>query len=100
MIKNAATTACSAHADCVSHAWSALAYQMLNHFMEMNPVAARNGFLTELYLEFASSRGLPEPPDRRAFGAVINRAVRNGLIVKSGYREDRFCSPKSLWRKA
>lgn len=35
-----------------------------------------------------------------AIGAIIQRAARAGLIVKAGYREDKFCSPKTLWRRA
>lgn len=88
------------HADHVEPTWSTMASDMLAEFLEMTPVAAKTGFLTEFFLDFARSRSLPDPPDRRAFGAVMNRAARKGLIVKSGYAEDRFCSPKTVWRKA
>ena len=88
------------HADRVSHAWSVLAYQELVRFLNLNPVCARDGFLAQEYVASARLHKIPEPPDRRAFGAIIQRAARAGLIVKAGYREDKFCSPKTLWRRA
>ena len=83
------------HADRVSHAWSVLAYQMLIDYLRYD-----GPFLAEEYVAWAKDGGIPDPPDNRAFGAIIQRAARAGLIVKAGYREDRYCSPKTLWRRA
>jgi hypothetical protein len=86
------------HADRVSHAWSALAFMFVQQYASRRTEGER--FLTEDIVKAASEWGVTDPPDRRAWGAVINRAVRAGFIVRDGYREDRYCSPKSLWRKA
>ena len=86
------------HADRVSHAWSVLAYQYVQWWLRhCKPDAT---FLSENIIGFATEWGAPEPPDSRAWGAIIQRAARAGLIVKAGYREDKFCSPKTLWRRA
>lgn len=82
------------HADRVSHAWSVLAYQFVQHYL-----AYDGPFLAEELVRAAYDYGIPEPPDARAWGAIMNRAARAGLIVKAGYREDRYCSPKTLWRR-
>ena len=84
------------HADRVSHAWSVLAYQTLIEYIRYTDTY----FLAEDFTGYALARHVPKPPDNRAFGAIIQRAARAGLIVKAGYREDRYCSPKTLWRRA
>ena len=89
------------HADRVSHAWSVLAYQTLIDYLNYrNNTGTDAGFLAEDFTGYALARRVPKPPDNRAFGAIIQRAARAGLIVKAGYREDRYCSPKTLWRRA
>jgi hypothetical protein len=57
-------------------------------------------FLAEDVIESYSRCGLPEPPDGRAWGAVIRRAAKLGAIQKAGYRPARSSnlSPKVLWR--
>lgn len=89
------------HADRVSHAWSVLAYQTLIEYLNFthNVVGDDLAFLAEDFTGYALARHVPKPPDNRAFGAIIQRAARAGLIVKAGYREDRYCSPKTLWRR-
>ena len=43
--------------------------------------------------------GVPTPPDNRAWGAVVNAAVRRGCIEKTGaYTTDKHGSPKPLYR--
>lgn len=84
------------HADRVSHAWSVLAYTYIVSWAKGHG----EPFLAEEAIASALEFGVPKPPDNRAFGAIIQRAARAGLIVKAGYREDRYCSPKTLWRRA
>ena len=58
-------------------------------------------FLAEDVVQFACRDGLcPEPPDARAWGHVMQRAKRMGLIEPCGYRAARSSngSPKVLWR--
>jgi hypothetical protein len=80
------------------HAWTVLAYQFVQHFLKDR--GAADVFLTEALVSAADQWGVPKPKDSRAWGPVIHRAARAGLIVKAGYAEDQFCSPKTVWRPA
>lgn len=43
--------------------------------------------------------GLPEPPDGRAWGTVIQGLVRGKRIIPTGeFRKDSFGSPKPVYR--
>jgi hypothetical protein len=57
-------------------------------------------FLTEDVREYALQHGLDDPPDGRAWGHVVRRAVRLGHIDRDGYRAAKSsnCSPKPLWK--
>ncbi|HDY88544.1 MAG TPA: hypothetical protein ENH82_10605 [bacterium] len=54
-------------------------------------------------IRFASKDIVPDPPSARAWGSVVFRAVRNGLIHKVGYRnvtnEKAHCTPATLWNR-
>ena len=56
-------------------------------------------FLTEEVREYCHEF-VPEPRDARAWGAVIRRAVKTNIIVRSGYAPARSSnlSPKPLWK--
>ena len=59
-------------------------------------------FMAEQARSWAEKRGLAEPPDPRAWGAVMQRAKREGLIHGAGYAEsmnpEAHCRPTRLWR--
>lgn len=57
-------------------------------------------FMAEDARGWAEKRGLPTPPDKRAWGAVISKASRAGFIEKAGYAPavSSNSSPKCLWR--
>lgn len=59
-------------------------------------------FMAEDVVAYAKSVGLPDPPDRRAWGAVFQRAKREGVIVPDGFAgaETSNGSPKVRWRVA
>ena len=82
------------HADRTDVFWSDTAYA---HVMEFCRV--QKAFLTEEARAFAESRGLNPPPDGRAWGAVMRRAAKNGLIQRIGYKPAKSSnlSPKCLW---
>ncbi len=84
----------TAHADRENAGWGGQAYDALVSFLER-----RERFMTQDYVEAAIAGGLAEPPDRRAFGSVVSRAVKAGLIVREGFELDRFKSPKPVWRR-
>ena len=82
------------HADAVEVFWSESAYSHLRDFCRL-----QTSFLTEEAREFAESRGLTPPPDGRAWGAVIRRAAKDGLIQRIGYKPAKSSNlaPKCLW---
>jgi hypothetical protein len=84
------------HADAVEPDWSTRAYVCLAEFCRERGALT---FLTEDVRAFALNRNLPPPPDGRAWGAVIQRAAREGLIVRMGYAAAKSSnlSPKVLW---
>ena len=60
-------------------------------------------FMAEEVRAWAYKRGLTEPPNHRAWGSVIARAKRDGIIRHIGYRQ--VANPQahkanaSLWEK-
>lgn len=60
-------------------------------------------FLAEDVRKFAEESGLPHPPSERAWGGVICRAARMGLIRKVGYRNTvnplSHGTPATLWER-
>lgn len=82
------------HADAVELFWSESAYAHLMDFCR-----TQKAFLTEEARQFAEGRGLTNPPDSRAWGAVIRRAAKNGLIQRIGYKPAKSSNlaPKCLW---
>ena len=82
------------HADAVDMFWSDTAYAHVMDFCRL-----KDTFLTEDARAFAEGRGLNPPPDGRAWGAVMRRAAKNGLMKKCGYAPAKSSnlSPKVLW---
>lgn len=85
------------HADSIRKAWSASAFACLT------TIGQRDGvFMTEdVRIEAERDFGLPPPPDRRAWGAVILKASRAGLIRHLHYAPAKTPNshggPKSVW---
>jgi hypothetical protein len=79
--------------------WLAEAADVFPLFLKVWPTPA---FLAEDFVTWAVPRFLSEPHDRRAFGVVIMRAARAGLIRRRGYAcaKTSNLSPKVLWEKA
>lgn len=68
------------HADAVHNAWSDRAYEFLVEFIRNNP-----SFMTE-DVRYAAQGIVLTPPSLRAWGSVIRRAVKAGLIKHVAYR--------------
>lgn len=86
------------HAERVVNEWNARADAALFSFLIEQ---CGQSFLAEDFVRYATLRfGLPEPPDRRAFGGVIRRSARAGKIIRLEYRLDAYCSPKAVWCEA
>lgn len=86
------------HADRVHAAWQMRALSMFFTYMLEHPGKT---FMTEDVRWWAEDRGLPEPPDRRAWGAVTMAAKRRKMIRFFGYAPQKAAnahgSPKSVW---
>ena len=85
------------HADAVTPRWSERAFDALVDFLR----APRAGFMAEDVRAYAENRGLPVPPDPRAWGGVFQPAARAGLIQKAGYDTSRnahaHLRPTQVW---
>jgi hypothetical protein len=83
--------------------WKDRAIQALKNFINENP-HMHPAFQTEDVRAWAYKNGLPEPPNHRAWGAVITSAKRKGLIRFIGYANvdnpKAHCTPASVWKTA
>jgi hypothetical protein len=93
---HAAAQAAADHADRVRVQWTATAVAFLRTYVAKH----RGAFLAEDVRAASLAWGLPEAPDGRAWGHVMKRAEREGVIVAVGYSGARSSngSPKVLWR--
>lgn len=77
--------------------WASEAYLALCYYAERNPT-----FLTDDVRVFAHDHGLPLPPDSRAWGGVVNRALRAKLIERVGFAPVKSASgharPMTVWK--
>lgn len=90
------------HAERETPAWGDRAYEALKSFLDYHP---SEYFFGENVREWASEQELvPDPPHARAWGGVIAKAARSGLIEKQGIGQ--VSNPKAhkanaaIWRKA
>lgn len=85
------------HADAVHDQWSERAYRFLKQFIETH-----DQFTSE-DVRLGSAGVVPDPPDDRAWGGVIGRGKRSGLIKKNGfgYAKDpkAHCRPAQIWER-
>ena len=85
------------HADRVHTKWRDKAFVLLVEFLK-----TRERFMTEDVRYFAhQKKDLDTPPDSRAWGSVIMKAVKAGMIKRIGYApmKSKNChaNPKSVW---
>lgn len=87
------------NADKVHESWSQKAYNLLITYIQRQD----RPWLAEKFREDTKYL-LPAPPSKRAFGAIIVKAVKAGLIKRVGY--EQVTNPKahrataSLWIKS
>lgn len=84
------------HANRVIPAWSTLAYHFLLNYIKTVP-----GFMTE-DVRRASAGQVPEPPSNRAWGSIVVRAKKAGVIIPDGFRSvtnpKAHATPATYWR--
>ena len=86
------------HADKVTPSWSDRAVELFLAYCQENKGKT---FMTEDVRWYAEALGLPEPPDKRAWGAIAVIAKRRGVIRGNGYAPQKavnaHCAPKTVW---
>ena len=91
--RDAGVNAAAANA---GQAWQVLAWSALMEYIKRDKLGH---FTCE---DVREVMGVPEPPDRRAWGAIMLRAARQGLIQRAGFVEHRdrarHCGISILWR--
>ena len=104
------------HAEQDAPGWGEMALTMVRWFSKVKdrqyesslltgPVVGRNHYAwtAEECRLWCAAHDLPDPPELRAWGSVIQRALREGLIVKTGgFRATASSngSVRALYRKA
>lgn len=89
-----------AHADAEAPGWSDKAYALLAEYAR----SVNGEFLAEDVRHWAETRrGLPAPPDNRAWGGVFKKAVRGGVVQRTGYAASKnthaHCRPCAVWKR-
>ena len=77
------------NADDTHDKWSDKAYKFLLDYIKYGEGRDQYEFMTE-DVRVASEKEIPKPPSNRAWGGIILRAVRAGLITR-----DRFSNVKN-----
>ena len=76
--------------------WSDKAYDFLLKYIKY-----QNQFMTE-DVRIASEKAIPKPPSNRAWGSVILKAAKSGLINRVGFANVKNAkahkTPASVWR--
>lgn len=84
------------HADRVTPMWSDMAYAFLEGY------AREHELFTTEDMRFASAGTIPSPDEGRAWGGVVQRASRAGLIRLDGFVTARdpkvHCNVVKRWR--
>ena len=83
------------HANRIEDSWSDIAFTFLRSYMINHRM-----FMIEEVRE-ASKGIVPEPPSTRAWGGIVVKAVKQGLITRVGFKNVKnakaHCTPASLW---
>ncbi len=87
------------HANAVVEKWSDRAMVFLKKYIKLN----NGGFMAEDVRMFAELMDFPSPPSARAWGSIMTRARREGLIVGIGYGKTKskkaHRTPAGIWMK-
>ncbi len=87
------------HADEAVPGWSEKGYQLLLVFLSKH-----NGpFMAEEVRSYAALIDFPLPPHARAWGGVIARAAKAGIITRVGYSKVKnvkaHCANAAVWKQ-
>jgi len=83
------------HSDLIINDWTNKAYQFLLDYIKSN-----KEFMAE-DVRMASEGIIETPPSKRAWGGIIVKAVKSGIIRRKGFRAVKnvkaHCTPATLW---
>lgn len=82
------------HAETDTPGWGELAYQIIQ---QISYLRVMPGWTMEQASQVAYARGLEVPAERRAWGSVTQRLIRDGIIEPVGYA--RAASSNSSWKR-
>lgn len=86
----------SDHAELTNICWNQMAFDMLVE-------CPLKTFMTEQLRAWAYENGLPKPPNEKAWGSIVTKAAKAGLIIFQGYRRvsnpQAHRRPAGLWEK-
>lgn len=95
-LRNAGMQLAIEHAEAKDSKWPEKAYQVLMTYIKGN-----KNFMTEEFRDYALKIGFTMPPHARAWGGIINRAAREGLIVKIAVQAVKnpkaHCANAAVW---
>lgn len=85
------------HADCLCDTWSLRAFNWVHGYAQWHAE-----FMSEdVRMAAEKAPGFVAPPDNRAWGAVMIKAARAGLIERTGYAQAKnprvHCSVNAVW---
>jgi hypothetical protein len=87
------------HAESKVPTWNERAFGYLLEFAAGKRQGDR--FQSEDVRQLAEGKGFPVPPDKRAWGAIMLRGARAGIMTKIGWAPASdpkvHCNPVSLW---
>ena len=90
--------AAAANAERDTEGWNKMAFEAFARYV----MDVKHPFMTEDVRCYAEALGMPEPPDKRAWGSVAMKAKRSGLVVSMGYAPQQSVNahkaPKTLWK--
>ena len=79
------------HADAVFPSWSSIALDYVRQYCLIHS----RPFIADELSQWAYRQGLPEPPNRMAWGSVMVQARKAGIVTKLGYRNSIFSNVKN-----
>lgn len=80
-LKNGGMAVASLNAEYANQGWNEEAFYLLKKYLKTHI----GNFMCEHVRAFARENLLPEAPSSRAWGSIIVRAVKEGLIVQVGF---------------
>ena len=96
MLRNAGINQSLINANSKIDNWSGIAYQFLVDYAKSNDQYMAEDVRT------ASIDIVPEPPSKRAWGAIFAKASRKKIIERVGYGNVKnpkaHCTPATIWR--